>query len=266
MHAGKFIWDIMAAGRERNADAEVLRQILVLNALMIPGIFFTFFFGIMAFLKGNFVLASIDIFFFLLQLWLFGYARKSDNLDPPVTFAIVSLMAFFVFLTANGGDKNSAILWVLLYPYVSILLTGSRRGILYSSILFVCVFLVFALQGTGFFTGEYSRAFQIRFLGVYFTIALLSISAEELHQRIYRNLKRSNSAKEAAIVKLNGSLEEIKTLQGILPICFNCKKIRDDEGYWQALEEYVQHRTEAKFSHALCPECAGELYPEFTDS
>ena len=57
------------------------------------------------------------------------------------------------------------------------------------------------------------------------------------------------------------TLEEIKTLQGFIPICANCKNIRDDAGYWQKIEEYVQEHSDARFSHGICPECAKKPYP-----
>ena len=62
--------------------------------------------------------------------------------------------------------------------------------------------------------------------------------------------------------ELQDALAEIKALRGILPICSSCKKIRDDEGYWNQLEVYIQEHSEAVFSHGLCPECAKKLYPE----
>jgi CheY-like chemotaxis protein len=58
------------------------------------------------------------------------------------------------------------------------------------------------------------------------------------------------------------ALEQIKTLRGIVPICASCKKIRDDEGYWNQVEVYVMERTEAEFSHGICPECRARLYPD----
>ena len=48
-----------------------------------------------------------------------------------------------------------------------------------------------------------------------------------------------------------------------IPICASCKKIRDDQRYWNQLEAYVQSRTEAQFSHGICPDCAVALYPEY---
>jgi PAS domain S-box-containing protein len=56
---------------------------------------------------------------------------------------------------------------------------------------------------------------------------------------------------------------EINTLRGIIPICSSCKKIRDDKGYWQQVEVYLHDRSEAIFSHSICPECLEKLYPDF---
>lgn len=66
------------------------------------------------------------------------------------------------------------------------------------------------------------------------------------------------------IEKLSLAMEEVKTLRGILPICSNCKKIRDDKGYWHQVEVYIQNHSDAEFSHGICKECAEKLYPNFT--
>ncbi|MEM4248190.1 MAG: cache domain-containing protein [Candidatus Nanoarchaeia archaeon] len=57
--------------------------------------------------------------------------------------------------------------------------------------------------------------------------------------------------------------KEIETLRGIIPICCVCKKIRDDKGYWSQLEAYISKRSEASFSHGICPECMKSRYPDF---
>ena len=61
--------------------------------------------------------------------------------------------------------------------------------------------------------------------------------------------------------KLQKSLVNLKTLQGLLPICADCKKIRDDDGYWQQLETYIGKHSAATFSHSICPDCMQKLYP-----
>ena len=63
--------------------------------------------------------------------------------------------------------------------------------------------------------------------------------------------------------KLRAAISEIKTLSGLVPICSHCKKIRDDKGYWNQIEKYIGERSDAQFSHGICPECAKKLYPDF---
>ncbi len=63
--------------------------------------------------------------------------------------------------------------------------------------------------------------------------------------------------------KLQKALDEVKTLKGIFPICCFCKKIRDDNGFWNQVEDYIRAHSEADFSHAFCPDCAEKHYPEF---
>jgi len=67
-------------------------------------------------------------------------------------------------------------------------------------------------------------------------------------------LRRSND-------DLQRALKEVKTLRGLIPICASCKKIRNDGGFWQQLEEYIGEHSEAEFSHGLCQPCIKKLYP-----
>jgi len=62
--------------------------------------------------------------------------------------------------------------------------------------------------------------------------------------------------------ELNQALAEVNKLRGILPICANCKNIRDDEGYWHQIEMYIRDHSDADFSHSICPTCCKKLYPE----
>jgi sigma-B regulation protein RsbU (phosphoserine phosphatase) len=62
--------------------------------------------------------------------------------------------------------------------------------------------------------------------------------------------------------ELQDALAQVKKLSGLLPICASCKKIRDDEGYWQQIEGYIRTHSEADFTHGICPDCAVKLYPD----
>lgn len=78
--------------------------------------------------------------------------------------------------------------------------------------------------------------------------------------------KKIEREKENFFLELQSSVEKIKTLRGLLPICASCKKIRDDKGYWHNVEIYMSKYTEAEFTHGVCPECLKKLYPDFSCS
>lgn len=67
-------------------------------------------------------------------------------------------------------------------------------------------------------------------------------------------LRRSND-------ELQKALRDVKVLRGLIPICASCKKIRNDGGFWQQLEEYIGEHSEAEFSHGICQPCIKKLYP-----
>jgi hypothetical protein len=82
-------------------------------------------------------------------------------------------------------------------------------------------------------------------------------------ERMVRGVLRSVNgtlAKERG--ELQESLERIRLLSGLLPICSLCKRIRDDSGDWRRLEEYISAHSDARFTHDICPECAKSFYPE----
>jgi hypothetical protein len=67
------------------------------------------------------------------------------------------------------------------------------------------------------------------------------------------------------IAQLEKAMSQVRRLEGMLPICSSCKKIRDDQGYWQQIESYLMERTDAVFTHGLCPDCLDTLYPGLRD-
>ncbi len=72
--------------------------------------------------------------------------------------------------------------------------------------------------------------------------------------------KEAEFEREKLIKRLNEALKDVKTLGGLIPICSSCKKIRDDKGYWNQLENYFEQHSTALFSHSLCPGCMDEIY------
>ncbi|MDF2459250.1 MAG: Response regulator [Nitrospira sp.] len=79
---------------------------------------------------------------------------------------------------------------------------------------------------------------------------------QEMDRRKNRELELRRSNEE-----LQKALKEVKVLRGLIPICASCKKVRNDGGFWQQLEEYLGEHSEAEFSHGLCQPCIKKLYP-----
>jgi hypothetical protein len=78
--------------------------------------------------------------------------------------------------------------------------------------------------------------------------------------------ERADADLKATVSGLEKALGEVKILRGLLPICAACKKIRDDDGYWEHMETYIKEHSEAQFSHGICPDCATRLYPDIFDN
>ncbi len=87
---------------------------------------------------------------------------------------------------------------------------------------------------------------------------LLLFNRHRLKVRAHKQISEKNKELEQAH-------EEIRSLGGLLPICSSCKSIRDDEGYWHQVEVYIRDRSDADFSHGMCPGCVEKLYPGLDD-
>jgi len=103
---------------------------------------------------------------------------------------------------------------------------------------------------------------------VFGTICVLDIEENRYSETYKKLLLQFKELIEAHLqllfttASLQDALIQVKTLQGMLPICAHCKKIRDDQGYWQQLEAYISSHSAAKFSHGVCPDCLKEHYAE----
>lgn len=87
------------------------------------------------------------------------------------------------------------------------------------------------------------------------TLIILLLMVLFIFRPMVQQIRRHLDERERLIHDLKTALAKVKTLRGLIPICADCKKIRDDRGYWTQLEEYLQNHSEAGFTHGLCPEC-----------
>ena len=90
------------------------------------------------------------------------------------------------------------------------------------------------------------------------------VSNRELLSRVKLMVRliRAERKNDTYISELKQAIEKIKVLSGIIPICMHCKQIRDDKGYWNRMEEFIENHSEVQFSHSLCEACLEKYYPE----
>jgi hypothetical protein len=106
-----------------------------------------------------------------------------------------------------------------------------------------------------------SENHQIRYLFVtYLLIWFMGLGGQGIARH---RLILEKEGREKVIGELQRALREVKMLSGLLPICASCKKIRDDSGYWNQLEEYFRLHSDVEFSHGICPDCVKKLYPDY---
>ena len=164
---------------------------------------------------------------------------------------IVGLFAatlFYEFYT--GGGNGGAFLWIYLMPASLVFLLGFPEGAFWiAGMAAVMTVMVFGNIGH-----EYPNDLILRFLGSFSTVSVVSCGLELIRKRYLEQLIEEKEA-------LRKAIDEIQVLKRLIPICSSCKKIRDDKGYWTEIETYMKEHGDLAFSHGICPECAGKLYP-----
>jgi hypothetical protein len=172
--------------------------------------------------------------------------------SPLAAYRVMAAMltGLFVYLV-NSGTDSAALLWLYMFPPGVYFLFGTHEGAAWNAGLMILAGTAAAIVSLT--SGRYSVDVLVR---LFVSLALVSILAhglESLRARAHASLVRRNR-------ELAGALAEVRTLSGLLPICANCKRIRDDKGRWRGVEEYIAQRTRAEFTHSICPSCAEKLY------
>ena len=109
--------------------------------------------------------------------------------------------------------------------------------------------------------GRYTTLLLLISLGFMVSIVLILIAYNKKIRQNRKSLEAANSELGRLNTELQEKINEIRTLSGLLPICAQCKKIRNDEGYWEQLEGYISQHSAATFTHGICPHCLDDLYP-----
>ncbi|MFZ7125580.1 MAG: hypothetical protein ACOWWM_05430, partial [Desulfobacterales bacterium] len=170
------------------------------------------------------------VHFFPLMIFCAGFARRR-------TFVAISLLLFSATLI---------LYWTNLEAIPDGLRSYSMSGMLNSAIGIVIVLCL-----------------------AYLNRMMLTRAFERAHRELDRNRIMSRELERLVAERtreLEASQKQVRILRGFLPICSHCKKIRDDNGYWNQIESYITAHSEAEFSHSICPECAEAHFGRYLDS
>ncbi len=175
-------------------------------------------------------------------------------IPSPLGATIIGLLLLLVvglldFLT--GAE-----LGFFVFYYIPLIFVGwyvSARMAVFCSLFAAAVWL-----NADFLAGH---VYSMWFVGIW--NAAVRLTSFVIVSVAFSHLKARFEKERQLNAELTKALRDVKKLSGLLPICASCKKIRDDRGYWNQIEAYIRERSEAEFSHGICPDCAKKLYPEY---
>ncbi len=153
----------------------------------------------------------------------------------------------------NRTAEGSIIKTDVVEVYVPIMIDGIFSG------------AVEVYYDISFSINQYNKLFRISNTILLLIIIILMVALTYTFYKAYTNITIRNKIEKELLeqkTELQKALNEIKTLEGIVPICSYCKKVRDDDGFWQQVGDYIHSHSEAKVSHGVCPDCIKKHFPD----
>jgi hypothetical protein len=194
----------------------------------------------------------------------FSNRRQYNWLDGPAVALALGVFVYYTLIEPNVSARIVFLSYVLAVFYLrgAVLVVGPLRRLLNQRniMLSACLFI---LGMWGLMRGSITWFWEPRVMDF--------MSANAYHGITFLIFIICNTMIMVGLISVNSrrlendltsATKEIESLQGIIPICASCKKIRDDQGYWQQVERYVGEHTGAEFTHGICPDCMDSLYPE----
>jgi hypothetical protein len=174
------------------------------------------------------------------------------NMSVAVCFAIPHFFAAILVYRHMAEEK------LRFYPVIALEMTVA-------SLLFLAraIWVVTLSDFDLFFESPLQHGFFVVTMVLQMVVTISFIMLHD--ERLEKELLKADGVLKTKVEQLEQALSQVKVLSGLLPICANCKRICDDKGNWNQIEMYIRDRSEADFSHGICPDCARKLYPEFWD-
>lgn len=174
---------------------------------------------------------------------------------------LILLALSFFWGVAIGSGKGTLLYWLYMMPLFFLFFLGKSEGSV-GAIIFLTILAVLLINPLHLAIYAYDLQISIRFLVSLVFVSIMAYGLEFSRQWFSELLTAEHDKLLAKKKQLEEALNSIQILKGLLPMCANCKKIRDHQGDWQPVEVYLSQRSEVEFSHGICPECKTKLYPE----
>ena len=215
-------------------------------------------------------LYNVHLFIMLFFATCFAFRRRlSFNARVGILlflFYLVGISGLFSF-----GLIGAGIWWLILCALIANMFYSQRTGLVHAGICLAIIILAGFAATTGLITIPFDANDYIAQPSTWITLligcvglSMLIIAAIATYQRailgLLQEVEQSKQQKMQLLDKQQLQLDEIRALQSIIPICSNCRKVRDDDGFWENVEAYMHKRVDIHFSHGMCPDCGERLY------
>jgi len=199
----------------------------------------------------------VGVCFFLLK------RHKNDLIVYRTALLLISLC--FMYAVCIGSGEGAVLYWIFFIPLTFIYFLGEKEGAFWTGLLGILLaFFLFNPFKLSIY--PYEMRESIVFFSSLVFVSAVTYLIEQNRSVYAAKLEASNAVHREEKQKSEKALHEIKVLQGLLPICSYCKKIRGDEGYWQDVAVYIQNNSNAEFTHSICPVCEEKFVKEMGDA
>ena len=233
-------------------DEKRKRAMVVIGAL--AGIPTLLFFVYQDMMRNDRVGIVFDLGMAILFTTFLVFSRYVKNGIWFYRVIILGLAGVLMYNEYLGPTGDSSLIWFYIFPLAVFFVLGISEGIcwyfLFTTISFLVLFFPEMTRAA-----VYTEDMRIRHVCAYGIITFLALCFEFLRWYFLEQLEQER-------IKLKEAMEHVRTLNGLVPICSICKKIRDDQGYWNHLEQYLLDHTDAKLSHGICDDCYAKHYPK----
>ncbi|MCB2195125.1 MAG: response regulator [Bacteroidetes bacterium] len=229
--------NIITSGIKGGYESEPVRKAVTINLFSFIGLFFMLLYASRSIINQQFIHATMLALFALITLGLFGYLRLTKNYIVASHSIIVMMIFLDAYLFISGGDNNTGILWIYVFPILCLFTIGVRYSIVYIS--FFLAFMLVLFYTEPFYLADYDQNLKSRFISTFLAVTFMSITFEFVRQRTYKELVDSNNKKTFYLNKVMDQQKEIVTKSKKLETAN--KELEEHRNH---LEKLVKNRTE----------------------